>query len=61
VKLFLTVTQAQSITRIDNPNKCISLFEVVSPVGAERPLTAHIPYESFRQRKRNETFGTNIC
>ena len=52
VKLFLAVTQAQSITRIDDPDKRISLFEVVSPVGAKCPLTTHIPYESFRQQEK---------
>ena len=44
MQLVSAVRHAQSVTRVDYPDHSVCLFEIVSPVGSESPLTTDIPY-----------------
>lgn len=37
------VCETSPVRRIDHPDKCVCLFEVVLPVGSECLLTANVP------------------
>ena len=43
VQLFFTVFHSHAVPRINNPDKRVRLFEVISPVRTQRPLSADIP------------------
>jgi hypothetical protein len=50
VELFFAVLHPHSVARIDDPDECICLFKVVSPVRPEGPLTTDIPLLSVKLR-----------
>lgn len=48
MQLLPTVFDSKAITSIYDPNDCIGLLEIVSPVGAESLLASDIPFVQLR-------------
>ena len=53
MKFFFTVLKTYFITAIDDPDKAISLFEIVSPIRPDGGLTANIPNVQFKSTMLN--------
>lgn len=49
MQFFLAVLHPHAVPRIDNPNNGVRLFEIVTPIRPQGPLTADVPCDRIYQ------------
>lgn len=52
MQFLSTIFDSQTVSGVDDPDECISLLEVVTPVGTECFLAADIPNVELVSERR---------